>query len=128
MSTPATALEKLYQEDLYQIPPRVLVILSKPWTDIADNDKIVLQKMMGAVRQHIDTVQIINRASFSLDEVAALSPSKVLVFGVPSPAAFKPYELTTSQGIPVIVAESLEALDDARKKTLWLALKQMFAL
>ena len=128
MNEASTTLEKLYQEDLYRIPSRVLVIVSKPWEEISDSDKLVLHKMIGAVRQNMDAVQIITRSAFTIDDIAALSPTKILTFGATPTPPLKHYELSAIDGIPVIASESLDQLDDARKKILWVALKQMFAL
>jgi hypothetical protein len=120
--------QSLFQEDLYQLPSRVLVVINKPWEQLADNDRTVLSKMLVAVRLSLAAVQIIEKTEFTLADIAPLSPSKVLVFGTRLQPPTKPYELVMVEGVPVITAESLDLLDDVKKKNLWTALKQMFAL
>jgi len=120
--------ESLYQEDLYEIPGKVIVVLSKNWDDVTEEERTVLSKMLIAVKLNIASVQIITREAFSINDLAALNPSKLLVFGkmVKDVQAF--YELTVVNGLPVIVADAIDQLDDAKKKTLWVALKSMFSL
>lgn len=120
--------QHLFQEDLYLLPSRVIVVLSQPWEAVNENDRLVLTKMLNAVRLNPATVQIIQKSEFDVQDLQPLAPSKVLVFGARIKQSPKLYEFVTINGIPLIVAESLELLDDAKKKTLWGALKQMFAL
>lgn len=128
MNSNAVIAKNLFQEDLYQLPSRIIVIISKPWEATSENDRTVLSKMLVAVRLNLATVQIVERVELTLDDLKRLSPSKVLIFGAQFTPAIKPYEFNTPGGIPVIVADSLEQLDDLKKKNLWTALKQMFAL
>jgi hypothetical protein len=128
MNSNTVIVKHLFQEDLYNIPPRVIVVLSKPWEEVSENDRTVLSKMLVAVRLNLSVVQIIHRTELSIDELTALAPSRVLTFGTNLKQSTKRYEFMTLEGIPVIAADSLEQLDDIKKKNLWIALKQMFAL
>ena len=58
-------------------------------------------------------------------ELKELGSQKVLLFG--TQAQVNPYEHVQAQGFSIIRADELGALDDAKKKSLWLALKTMFA-
>jgi hypothetical protein len=128
MNSNTVIAQHLFQEDLYNLPSRVIVVLSKPWDEVSENDRTVLSKMLVAVRLNLSVVQIIHRTDLSIDDLAPLSPSKVLTFGINLKQSTKRYEFMTLEGIPVLAADSLEQLDDLKKKTLWGALKQMFAL
>ena len=121
-------LDSLYTEELYKTTSRVIVVISKPWNEVSEDDRTVLSKMLVAVKLSLASIQIVTRKEFSITDLSAFNPSRVLAFGslVKSPA--KMYEHFTIDGVSLITAEPLEKLDDAKKKALWLALKQMFGI
>lgn len=118
----------LYQEDLYQIPGKVLVVLSKAWQDVTDDERMVLSKMLGALKLSLAAVQIVSLQNLSLKDITSFSSEKVLVFGSSVAEVSRTYELTQANGISVIVADPVDKLDDAKKKTLWLELRKMFGI
>jgi hypothetical protein len=124
----SSILENLYTEELYKVPSRVLVVIPNPWNDISDDERTVLSKMLVAVKLNLAAVQIVMKKEFSLDDLAVFSPQKVLVFGSSFKSSSKMYEHLSMDGTSVILADALGQLDDAKKKSLWLALKQMFGL
>jgi hypothetical protein len=120
--------ENLYQEDLYQIPPGVLIILSKDWSELREEDKALLTKILGSVRLNLAVVRIITRESFTAEDLAPLNAARVIAFGATCKTVSGTYQNLLMDGTPFIAADALEVLDDVRKKNLWLALKQMFAI
>ncbi|HEY9047616.1 MAG TPA: hypothetical protein VIN08_17035 [Ohtaekwangia sp.] len=124
----SSAIESLYQEELYQLPSRVLIILSKPWETHSEDERTVLSKMLAAVRLNMGSVQIIIRNDFTIEDLLPLAPSKVLALGAQLKSSAKMYEHLTLNGVSVIAADSISNLDDLKKKNLWIALKQMFGL
>ena len=120
--------ESLYTEELYKTSSKVIVVLSKPWAEVTEEERTVLSKMLVAVKLSLASVQIIAKKEFSLEDLSAFDPTKVLAFGASLKSTSKLYENFTIKGVSVILAESLEKLDDAKKKGLWLALKQMFGI
>jgi hypothetical protein len=120
--------EHLYQEELYMIPPRTVVVIDRPWNEITDEDRTLLAKILGSVKLGLANVQIISGTQFLMNEIAAMEPERLIAFGASVKDVSRLYELTTTSGIPVICADSLPALDDGRKKNLWLALRQMFKI
>jgi hypothetical protein len=123
-----SVIESLYHEDLYQIPSRVLIILSRSWEEHTEDERTVLSKMLAAVKLSLSSVQIITRKDFSVEDLAPLAPTKVLAFGAPLKSSDKVYEHLTIAGVSVIVADAINHLDDLKKKNLWMALKKMFGL
>ena len=121
-------LKYLYQEELYTITGKVVVVIDKEWTSVSENEKALLAKILGSVKQSLESVQIINKTILSLNSLQFLSPSKILVFGTKLEDDLKPYESGALNGISVIKADALSELDDNRKKSLWLALRQMFGI
>ena len=128
MSTQSSPFENLFQEDLYQIPGRTVVVSSKNWIEVTEEERTVLSKMLTAVKLNLASVQILHLQEFSLQDLQAFSPAKVLVFGATIKEVSQLYTNTPVNGTPVIVADSIDKLDDAKKKSLWLALKQMFGI
>ena len=121
-------IEHLYQEELYHITSKILVVVNRPWHEILDTDKALLAKILGSVRVNIDAIGIVERSEIDIEALASLSPEKILVFGSSVKGSIKDYEHTSVQGVSVIRADELSKLDDARKKSLWLALRQMFGV
>lgn len=123
-----SVIESLYQEDLYQIPSRVLIILSRSWEEHTEDERAVLSKMLAALRLSLPAVQIITRKDFTVEDLAPLAPTKVLALGAVFKTSDKVYEHLTVNGVSVIAAEAINKLDDLKKKNLWIALKKMFGL
>ncbi len=122
------AISYLFQEDLYQLPPHPLVILlSKEWNTYSAEEKTLLAKILGALKLDLASVRILIRKELSMNELSSLAAPKVLVFGA-ALNDIKPYEHIQAQGFSVIKADDLPELDDAKKKSLWLALRNMFGI
>lgn len=126
MST-ASAIESLFQEDLYLIPSRTLVILDREWNSYSDADQLLLSKILGSVKLTLAGVQIVTRTGFTSETLAPFNPKQIIAFGATSGALPK-YQSTQLDGVNVVLADALDQLDDARKKNLWTALKQMFTI
>ena len=121
----ASPLTHLFTEELYTIPPAVTIILSQPWESISEDQKTLLSKILGSVKIGLASSRIIQRQAVTEDELKEIGGQKILLFG--TQAQINPYEHIQAQGFSVIRADELGALDDAKKKSLWLALKTMFA-
>jgi hypothetical protein len=123
-----SVFENLYQEELYVIPPRTLIIVDRPWEVLGDNEQNLLIKILGSVKLSLSSVQIVHRPEAEADELAVFNPSRIISFGVKIRPVQKSYEYVPVDGYHILVADSLAALDDARKKSLWVALRQMFGM
>lgn len=121
-----TLNENLYTEDLYQITGKVVIVLSKSWSDILPEEKSQLSKILAALKLNLAAVQITEWQAFTA--IAALCPTKVISFGVTLRPALKLYESESVDGINLIQADALDQLNDVKKRTLWLALKPMFGI
>ena len=51
-------LRNLYQEELYRIPGKVIVVISRPWEEITYEDRTLLSKILGSVKLSLASVQI----------------------------------------------------------------------
>ena len=107
----------------------MVVVLSKDWASYSQEELTLLRKILTSVKVDIDTVPVIVRRSIDLNALQIYRSPKVLMFGADSANGDLPlYQATTAQGFTVIRADDLSALDDQRKKNLWLALRQMFGM
>ena len=122
----AFPLEYLYHEELYAQRATVLVILFPGWNELAEEDRLLLKKIMGSVRLDLAAVQIITRQEFSLQDLETYAPKQIIAFGSVFKGSTAQYQLISHEGTSVIQADSLQKLDDPKKKSLWMALKQMF--
>ena len=120
-------LALLYQEEVYAIPPKVTVIVSKPWDQYNDVDQTLLNKILGSVKLSLASVRIVTAASATPAVISSLGTPSVLIFG--SKADDIPlYQVSQAQGFSVVRADDLSELNDTTKKSLWLALKAMFSV
>ena len=123
------ALSQLFQEDLYHFNTPVIVVLSRDWRFYSEEEQMLLRKIVGSVKLDINTIQMVARPLLDLKALQIYRPSKILLFGANAADADLPmYQSTTAQGFIVIRADDLSALDDEKKKNLWLALRQMFGI
>lgn len=120
-------LALLYQEEVYAIPPKVTVVLARPWDQYNDADQMLLNKILGSVKLSLAAVRIVIAASVTPEVLSSLGVSSILIFG--SKADDIPlYHVSQAQGFSVVRADDLSELNDTTKKSLWLALKAMFAI
>jgi hypothetical protein len=117
----------LFQEELYNVPAPVLVVLKQDWSSYAEGDRALLAKILGSVKIDTASVRIVTRKTFSLSDLSPDQANRVLIFGSETDQ-ITPYQPTQAQTFTVIKADDLTQLDDARKKSLWGALKQMFGV
>jgi hypothetical protein len=124
----STILENLYQEEIYGLPARTLILIDRDWTEISNEEKVLLYKILGSVRLSAAAVQILHRDDLSINDLMPLNVKRIISFGVRVNPVQKQYEHVPMDGLDIILSDSLSSLDDARKKNLWLALKQMFTI
>jgi hypothetical protein len=117
--------ESTYPEELYLIRQRVTVVIPVPWSEVKEAEKILLSKILSAVKQSLESVVVKQQPQLDLS-VWTEKPERVLCF---SPAEGLPkFEVLPAHGTSVIVSLPLPELltnDDAKKK-LWAGLKVMF--
>jgi hypothetical protein len=119
--------QTVYGEEIYTIREKTTVILSKPWSEHTEADRQQLQKILQAVRLSIAAVRIIHQPALDLAQLKP-APARMIYFGDPVPGLTQ-FECITTEGT-IVLAPHLHLLpaDDAGRKKLWLALKQMFGL
>ena len=120
--------ESLYPEGLFAIALPPTVILDQPWEAITSAEKTLLEKILTALKQSLNSVTIHHQDSLDLS-VWATKPRHVIYFGKPVKGV-PVYEVVEANVVSIVASESLNALsvnDDSRKK-LWQALKKQFSV
>jgi hypothetical protein len=123
-----SVFESLYHEELYLLPAHTLIVLHKPWNEHSEEEKTLLEKILGSVKLGLPSVRIITVSNLNEAIIKTYTPSRIISFGVPADSVSGKYQHTELAGVSIICADALASLDDARKKNLWLALRQMFSL
>jgi hypothetical protein len=124
----SSIIESLYPEELYQIPGSILILLPNEWNEVSAEERNQLSKILAALKLNLASVKILTWKQNSLANVLSFSPTKIICFGVSIAPGTQLYENGVFEGIPFIQADTLNSLDDVKKRTLWLALKSMFGL
>jgi hypothetical protein len=128
METSESLHNALYPEGLYAITLPATVILDQPWEMIGSQEKILLEKILTAIRQSLNSVAIKYQKSLDLS-VWIEKPSHVIFFGQPVNGV-PLYDLVQVNGVSIVASESLKSLstnEDSRKK-LWQVLKKQFSV
>lgn len=117
----------IYTEELYKLPGRVLVLLPVPWETLPEAEVTLLGKILNAVKLSLAGVQIICREKTDLRELNVFNPAAIISFGTALTPDVERYTAGEVDGVRIIHSDVLSALDDAKKKSLWNALRQAFA-
>ena len=115
----------IYNEELYQLPSRVIVLIPVAWTEISDEEKTLLGKILSAARLSLQGVQILHDKNVMIESLNVFNPGVIISFGVNVTPAVELYQPLNIGGIIIIRSDQLNALDDTKKKSLWGALKTL---
>jgi hypothetical protein len=121
-----TLLQNLFQEEIYKIDPKLLVVIDKEWSEISTDECVLLEKILKALKLTLASVQILTRPEFLPNDFRAFAPANVIAFGSKLKNSEKMYEGIQIDGTTVVVADALDHLDEAKKRNLWLTLRQVF--
>ena len=121
-----SALENIYIEEIYQVPPKTTIIISSPWREVKDDQRLLLSNILLAVKLSLDSVRIIHQSQFDLMALKE-KPSRMIAFIAP-PKGLALYEVIHTGETSVIFSEALENLnsDEAAKRKLWNTLRALF--
>lgn len=124
--TQTPPLQYLYQEEIYKISPKLLIVIDKPWSEVSVDENILLEKILKALKLSVASVQIVTTLEFSIEDYKVFAPSFIIAFGSKLKSSDKMYEKVQIDETTVVVSDALDQLDDVRKRNLWLTLKQLF--
>jgi DNA polymerase III psi subunit len=118
--------ESLYSEELYQPTLKTLVVVPTAWNKVGEEEQQLLSKILGSVKLNLESVKIIEQQQFNLSTWIE-KPYQVISFS-PGFDGLTKYEVIEADGISLVLSNSLNELinDEASRRKLWLALKQLF--
>ena len=120
--------ESIFPEGLFTNQPSPTIILDQPWVTITSVEKNLLEKILAAIKQSLNSVTIQYQDSLDLSAWVE-KPQQVIYFGKAG-KGIPLYETVEANGVTIVASESLNNLssnEDARKK-LWQALKKQFSV
>lgn len=125
--------ESLYTEDLYLLPPKTRIVITKPWDELTGPEKEQLTKITDALRQRINPKLSLDAFQISYTPALDLStcnekPEKLIYFG-PTIRGLNYFELIETGSSKMVLSESLSELiaNEGSRQKLWVALKQLFS-
>lgn len=122
-------IEHLYQEELYNIGQKVLVIIPQPWDAMSESDQTLLSRILGSVKRSLASVQLLSLKDAETDDLLFYNPSKIIAFGTTLKVTGKsipPNKPFRHSQVTLLQADNFEQLDEPKKKVLWYALREMF--
>ena len=124
--TPTSLLQNLYQEEIYKIDPKLLIVIDKKWSEVSTEETSLLEKILKALKLTLASVQILTRSEFLPEDFQAFAPDHIISFGTKLKNSEKMYEAIRMDGATIVVADSLDLLDEVKKRNLWITLRQVF--
>jgi len=123
---PDSFFKIIFEEEVYLIAPPVAVIIDIPWSDVKEDQRVLLSRILQAIKLSTEGVRILHLTQFDLSSFEE-KPSRVLAFISP-PKGLASYEIIKTGSTSVIFSDPLEKLitDDSGKRKLWAALKGLF--
>lgn len=125
--------ESLYPEDLYLLPSKTQIIITKPWSELTAPEQEQLIKIMDALRQRINPKLNLEAFQITYTPVFDLStwhekPEKLIYFG-PAIRGLNYFEVIETGSSKMVFSESLMELmsNEGSRQKLWVALKQLFS-
>jgi DNA polymerase III psi subunit len=120
--------ESIFPEGLFAISPPPIIILGQPWETLPSTEKALLEKILTAIKQSLNSVTIQYQNPLDLSALA-VKPKCVIHFGK-TVKGIPLYETVEANGVTIVASESLKDLsgnEDSRKR-LWQALKKQFSV
>jgi len=123
---PDSFFKIIFEEEVYLIAPPVAVIIDIAWSDVKKDQRVLLSRILQAIKLSTEGVRILHLTQFDLSSFEE-KPSRVLAFISP-PKGLVSYEIIKTGSTSMIFSDPLEKLitDDSGKRKLWAALKGLF--
>jgi DNA polymerase III psi subunit len=118
----------MYQEEIYQIRQKPVVVINEDWEKLGDNERDLLSKIISALKISVDAITIITQPTLRITSFHGKT-SKLIYFGE-LPAGVSYYEILESDGLEFICSQSLSQLIDNEpaRKQLWQGLRKLFLI
>ena len=118
--------EATYEEELYRVQPPTTIVIDTKWSNLPENERQLLSKILGSVKLTLAAVRIVETQELDLSQWVE-KPTKLIGFGI-KVAGVGMYDVVTTPKTQLLLADRLSSLvdDDDLKKKLWISLKRLF--
>lgn len=119
--------ENIFLEEIYQVPSKITVIISQPWSNLKEDQRLLLSKILQSVKLSLESVRIIHQSTFDITSLRE-KPSRMVAFIAP-PKGLALYEVIQTGETSMIFSDPFDTLitDEAAKRKLWSALRTLFS-
>lgn len=119
----------LYAEEIYQLPPpTTLIVLPVPWTELTDDDRLMLRRLLKAVGTGLVKARIIHTQELTEPMLEAIDAKYAIVFGVDVDPPVNNYEIVQIGRTSLVRTFAPSQLTESLKRPLWDALQDMYGL
>lgn len=116
-------MDNIHIQEIYKLKQSLVIVLNKPWALVSEEEKLLLAKILVSIQQSLGSVQILHSEVYSINNL--VKNSVVILFGAQASPEISLYTLVNKNGIQLVQADALKELDDAKKKNLWNAIRQI---
>ena len=118
--------EATYDEDLYRVLPPTTIVIDTKWSNLPENERQLLSKILGSVKLTLAAVRIVETQELDLSQWVE-KPTRLIGFGI-KVSGVGMYDVVTTPKTQLLLADRLSSLidDDDLKKKLWISLKRLF--
>jgi hypothetical protein len=118
--------QEVFSEVIYAIRHNLLILISEPWERLPEPEKLLLAKIVEAIRYSLPEVTILSGEQTTFQELSIFNPRYIISFGVPVAGVTERYVLSTHGQTQLVLADSLGKMNQAEKEKLWAVIKNNF--
>jgi len=116
----------LFDKEIYTQPETTVVLLKKNWADLTEEEVILLNKILSAVKVNPAGVVCIKTDEIDTTILQKQNATKTLAFGFVTPEK-EAHGFLSHSNNKIVFSPELNALNDNEKKILWGNLKKAFS-
>lgn len=126
--------ENTFNEEVYRLPVRNAIVITKPWNELKEEERIQLNKITGALARLVnpklglESFRVVFVPAFDLSNWTE-RPPRLIYFGPPV-KGLTYYEVIDAAGTRMVLSDGLDQLtrDESSRAKLWQALQQLFSV
>ena len=116
----------LFDKEIYTQPETTVVLLKKNWADLTEEEVILLNKILSAVKVNPAGAVFIKSSEIDYSLLNNYRAGKTLAFGFLSPEK-EAHGFLSHSNNKIVFSPELSSLNDNEKKILWGNLKKAFS-
>src|SRR5437016_9483864 len=100
MEVDPVLFDSIYPEELFQISSPPAIIIDQPWETIIASERILLEKILAAIRHSLYSINVRYQATLDLSALIE-KPKQVIYFGKPV-KGIPLYEPVEANGVMIV--------------------------